>query len=266
VRTIRVTLAYDGTSFRGWAAQRDPALRTVQAELTRVLSSVLGEPVKLSVAGRTDAGVHARAQVASFPARSALSCEWIRAAVNGHLGPEVVCLRAEDAPAGFDARFSATAREYRYRIHTGPVADPFTARFEWYRPGELDVRAMRAAAAPLIGEHDFASFCRHPGAGRSTSRDLQRLTISRRGDRWELGFRANAFLHQMVRALTGALVRAGEGKLDPEAMAALLEARSRAGTGNLAPALGLTLERVRYGRGRPSCRPPQRTSSTGHLA
>ncbi len=107
---------------------------------------------------------------------------------------------------------------------------------------------MRAAARHLVGEHDFTSFCRHPGPGRATVRDLQRLTVSVRGDRVELGFRANAFLHQMVRALTGTLVLAGEGKLDPEQVAALLAARDRGGTGNLAPAHGLTLERVIYGR------------------
>lgn len=266
MRTIRLTLAYDGTAFHGWAAQRDPSLRTVQGELTALLSSVLGEPVRLSVAGRTDAGVHARGQVASFLTHNPLPSERIQAALNGGMGPEVVCLRAADAAAGFDARFSATAREYRYRIHTGPVADPFTARFVWHRPGDLDLRAMRAAMAPLVGEHDFASFCRHPGVGRSTVRDLQRLTISRHEDRWELGFRANAFLHQMVRALTGALVWAGEGKLGPEDMGRLLGARERRGTGNLAPALGLTLERVRYATGPRSPERVHRTRSTGHVA
>jgi tRNA pseudouridine38-40 synthase len=267
VRTIRLSLAYDGTSFRGWAAQRDPAIRTVQGELTAVLSAVLREPVALTVAGRTDAGVHARGQVASFRTESALACDRIQAAVNGHLGPEVVCLAAAHAPGGFDARFSATARAYRYRIHSGPVPDPFTACFEWHRPGELDIRSMRAGAAQLVGEHDFTSFCRHPGAGKPTARNLQRLTIGHHGDRWELAFRANAFLHQMVRALTGALVMVGEGKLDPDAIPAILAARDRAGVpGNLAPAKGLTLERVIYGGRSAAPARAQRTSSTGQVA
>jgi tRNA pseudouridine38-40 synthase len=247
-RTIRLDLAYDGTGFRGWASQRDPGIRTVEGELTSVLSSVVREHVRMRVAGRTDAGVHARGQVASFVTERDLDPEKLRAAINGGLGPEVVCLRAVETGRGFDARFSASAREYRYRIDTGPVPNPFSARFVWQRPGRLDGPAMRAAARRLAGEHDFTSFCRHPGPGRATVRDLQRLTVSVRGDRVELGFRANAFLHQMVRALTGTLVLAGEGKLDPEQVAALLAARDRGGTGNLAPAHGLTLERVIYGR------------------
>jgi tRNA pseudouridine38-40 synthase len=246
--TIRLLLAYDGTGFRGWAAQRDPAIRTIEGELTAVLAGVLDEPVTLRVAGRTDAGVHARGQVASFRSERGLAPEKLRAAINGRLAPEVVCLRADEAPASFDARFSASAREYRYRIDTGEVPDPFTARFVWHRPGRLDVVRMRAAAATLVGEHDFTSFCRHPGRGRATVRDLERLVVVTSADRVELGFRANAFLHQMVRAITGTLVLVGDGRIGPRDVARLLANRDRAGTGNLAPANGLTLERVVYGR------------------
>ena len=200
------------------------------------------------MAGRTDAGVHARGQVASFRSERGLAPATLRAVVNGRLAPEVVCLRADEAPASFDARFAASAREYRYRIDVGEVPDPFTARFVWHRPGRLDVTRMRAAAKELVGEHDFTSFCRHPGPGRATVRDLQRLTVSSTGEHVELGFRANAFLHQMVRALTGTLVLVGAGKLRPDDVPRLLANRDRAGTGNLAPAHGLTLERIVYGR------------------
>jgi tRNA pseudouridine38-40 synthase len=127
------------------------------------------------------------------------------------------------------------------------VADPFTGRFEWHRPA-LHVPSMRAAAGHLVGERDFASFCRHPGAGRSTVRRLDRITVTRDGDRVVLGFRANAFLHQMVRSLVGTLVRVGEGRLDPAAVAGIMDARDRSAAGQLAPACGLTLERVVYGR------------------
>jgi tRNA pseudouridine38-40 synthase len=247
-RTIRLDLAYDGTGFRGWAAQRDPSIRTVEGELTRVLATILREPVRLHVAGRTDAGVHARGQVASFGTDRATPGDGLRDAINGALGPEIVCRRAADARRGFDARFSASARAYRYRIDTGAVPDPFTARFVWDRPGRLEVAAMRAAVRHLLGEHDFTSFCRHPGAGKTTVRHLERLTVASRGEEIELGFRANAFLHQMVRAITGTLVLVGEGKLAPGRVADLLAARDRSGTGNLAPARGLTLETVVYGR------------------
>ncbi len=252
MRTIKLVLAYDGTDFRGWARQRDPRVRTVEGVLSRVLSDVLGEPVRLSVAGRTDAGVHARGQVASFTAESHLLPERLQSAINGTLAPEVVVRQASYAPSAFDARFSASAREYRYRLDTGPVPDPFTARFVWHRPGDLSVLRMRAAARELIGEHDFTSFCRHPGAGKSTVRDLQRVTVSRFGERIELGFRANAFLHQMVRSLVGTLVAVGEVKVDPRAMGEILAAHDRSAAGQLAPPHGLTLDRVIYGASRPA--------------
>ncbi len=247
-RTIRMLLAYDGTEFRGWAAQRDPRIRTVEGLLTEALSDLVGHPVRLAVAGRTDAGVHARGQVASFVTSSRRELTAIRDAVNGRLGPEVVAFRVDAAPEGFDARFSATAREYRFRIDVGEVPDPFTARFVWHHPCAPNLRAMRAAARHLVGEHDFTSFCRHPGAGRSTVRDLQRVSVVRAGDRVELGFRANAFLHQMVRALTGTLVAVGEGKVSADEIPAILDARDRAAARHMAPPHGLTLERVSYGR------------------
>jgi tRNA pseudouridine38-40 synthase len=247
-RTIRLDIAYDGTEFRGWAAQRDPSIRTVEGTLTRLLERTLEERVRLAVAGRTDAGVHARGQVASFVTSSSRGTAQVQAFLNGELAPEVVVTGARVATDGFHARFWATARAYRYVVRVGEVADPFTGRFEWHRPGPLHVPSMRAAGRSLVGEHDFTSFCRHPGAGRPTVRRLERLTVVRQGDRIVLGFRANAFLHQMVRSLVGTLVRVGGGKLDPDAVAGILAARERAAAGQLAPAVGLTLERVTYGR------------------
>lgn len=249
-RAIRMLLAYDGTGFRGWAAQRDRSIRTVEQVLVEALEVVAAGPARLSVAGRTDAGVHARGQVASFTTPSPRRTRSIRDAVNDRLAPEVVALAVDEAPDGFDARFSATAREYRFRIDVGEVPDPFTARYTWHHPCAPDVRAMRAAARHLVGERDFTSFCRHPGSGKPTVRDLQRVSVTLRDERLELGFRANAFLHQMVRALTGTLVAVGEGKVDPDAVPSILEARDRVAARQIAPAHGLTLERVVYGRRR----------------
>ena len=146
-RTIRMTVAYDGTGFRGWAAQRDPAIRTVAGALGDHLERVLGERPRLVVAGRTDAGVHARGNVASFVTESALAPERLARALNAALAPEVVVRDAAEVPATFSARFSATAREYVYRIDTSPVPDPFTARFVWHRPGDLHV-AVDARGGP----------------------------------------------------------------------------------------------------------------------
>jgi tRNA pseudouridine38-40 synthase len=128
------------------------------------------------------------------------------------------------------------------------VPDPFRDRFVWWVPEPLDLRALRLAADPFVGEHDFASFCRQPGGGRSTVRRLQRLTVDREADRLELGFRANAFCHQMVRALVGTLVAVGDGRIDPDEVSGILLARERSAAGQLAPSHGLTLERVVYGR------------------
>lgn len=243
---VRLTLAYDGTGFRGWARQR--GLRTVEATLTDALSRFLGGPPRLSVAGRTDAGVHAHGQVASFGWTGAIDLEGLHRALNGMLAPEVVILDARTAPTGFDARFSASAREYRYRIHSGPWPDPFEARFVWHRPGELSLSRMRAAARPLVGEHDFASFGRPHNPGGPTVRRVDRLAVTCRGTRLEVSVRANAFLHQMVRSLVGTLVAVGEGRVEPQEVAAILQARDRGRSGGrLAPPHGLTLERVIYG-------------------
>jgi tRNA pseudouridine38-40 synthase len=247
-RTIRVDLAYDGTDFRGWASQRDPAVRTIEGELSTELERILLEPVTLSVAGRTDAGVHARGQVASFRTTSRRTTAQIRRFLNGRLAPEVSILAVAEAPVGFDARFSASARTYRYVIDTADVPDPFSGRFTWHRPGRLDLTAMRRAARPLVGEHDFTSFCRLPSGGRSTVRHLQRITVRRDGERVLFGVRANSFLQQMVRIIVGTLVRVGEGSMAPEEPARILVARDRSAAPKGAPARGLTLERVVYGR------------------
>ncbi len=243
---VRLTLAYDGTGFHGWA--RQPRLRTVQGALELALQRILREVPHLSVAGRTDAGVHAAGQVVSFPARDGVDPARLQRALNGMLAPELVVLDARSAPPGFDARRSATGREYRYRIDTGLLPDPFTARFVWQRPGPLTLGPMRRAARHLEGEHDFASFCRATKTPASTVRRLERLAVARRGDRVEVVARAGGFLHQMVRSLVGTLIAVGEGRLDPESMLEVLVARDRSRAGRVAPPHGLTLERVVYGR------------------
>jgi len=251
MHVIRLTLAYDGTGFRGWARQRDPGIRTVEGEVSAVLTRVLRQDVRLSVAGRTDSGVHARGQVVSFVSTTRLRPARLQKAVNALMSPEVVVVDAREAGEGFDARFSASAREYRYVVDTSPVADPFTVRYVWHRPRPLAIGRMREGAHHLVGEHDFASFCRHPGPGKPTVRDLRRLSVAREGSRVTLGFHANAFLHQMVRAIVGTLVLVGDGKLEPGEVQGILEARRRPVIATLAPARGLTLERVVYGaRGR----------------
>lgn len=247
---IRLDLAYDGTDFHGWARQRDPAIRTVEGEIVAVLAQALGEEPRLSVAGRTDAGVHARGQVVSFAGEAVSRPERIAKLLNGRLAPEVVVVRSRRTSERFDARFSALAREYRYGLDTAAVPDPFSARFAWHHPRDLSLRLMREAASHLVGTHDFRSFCRPPGGERSTVRTVQRLTIARRDDRLVFRVRANAFLHQMVRSMVGTLVAVGERELSPDSMEEILRAHDRSAAGPLAPPHGLTLDRVVYGGSR----------------
>jgi tRNA pseudouridine38-40 synthase len=242
VPVLKLVLAYDGTDFRGFA--RQPGARTIQGVLEDSLGRVLGSVPRISVAGRTDAGVHAEGQVVSFTGEA--DPQRVERALNGMLGPEVV-VQASLAPAGFDARRSARAREYRYRLRTTALPDPFTARYEWYRPGTYAVARMRRAARDLEGEHDFTSFCKSPKVPASPIRRLDRLGVRRVGALLEFRARASGFLHQMVRSLVGTLVAVGEGRMEPEAMSEVLEARSRAAAGPMAPPHGLTLVRVIYG-------------------
>lgn len=239
----KLVLAYDGGGFHGFA--RQPGRRTVEGVLIQALERVLRRRPKLSVAGRTDAGVHAWGQVISFEAEG--DPKAIQRALNGMLAPEMVVRSGARAPDGFDARKSATARHYEYSVRTAGLANPFTAPYEWHLPGTYGVTAMRAAARHLVGEHDFASFCRSPRDGRSTFRTLQRLSVRTLGD--DLRFRASAdgFLHQMVRSLVGTLVAVGEGRIDPGSMPAILAARDRSAAGPVAPPDGLTLVSVTYG-------------------
>jgi tRNA pseudouridine38-40 synthase len=242
---IRLDLAYDGTDFHGWATQ--PDVRTVEGELGTALGRVVGEPPRLSVAGRTDAGVHAQWQVASFFAPDDVQPERVQRMLNGLFAPEIVVLRATRAARGFDARHSATGREYRYRINATRLPDPFTARFEWHHPRPFAVGRMRRAAKLLEGEHDFASLCRAPDDGGTTVRNLRRLSVSSSGGRMEVRAVANAFLHQMVRSLVGTLIAVGEGKLESDAMPEILAAKDRSAAGPVAPPHGLSLVRVTYG-------------------
>jgi tRNA pseudouridine38-40 synthase len=241
VAVLKLVLAYDGTGFHGFA--RQPGQRTVEGTLLDVLERILARRPRLSVAGRTDAGVHAEGQVVSFEAEADPSR--VQGALNAMLGPEIVVRRAGRAAAGFDARRSATARSYRYRVRVGEVPDPFTARTEWHRPGEYGLGPMRRAAGLLVGEHDFASFCR-PGGG-STVRRLDRLSVRRTGEVLEIRARAGSFLHQMVRSLVGTLLAVGEGRLEAGSMPDVLAARDRSAAGPVAPPHGLTLVSVHYG-------------------
>ena len=242
---LRIDLAYDGTPFAGWA--RQPGQRTVQGEIEDALMRVARLPaVRLTVAGRTDAGVHAIGQVAHVDVPADTPIGGLARRLNGVLDRAIRIIRVAPAPPGFDARFSALSRRYIYRITDAPYgADPLR-RFDtlaWPRP--LDAGQMAAAALPLLGEHDFAAFCRRR-EGATTIRTLLRLDVTRTGSVVQADVEADAFCHSMVRALVGALVAVGEGRRPPEWVADVLARRVRDPGVTVLPAHGLTLVEVRY--------------------
>lgn len=240
---IRLDIAYDGTAFRGYARQEGH--RTVQGELESALATLLGATVATSVAGRTDAGVHAVGQVVSFRTDEAVDLDRLRRGLNGILGPEVAVTEVTPAAEDFDARFSATWRRYRYRLDTNHGPDPLERRFTWHVGRPLDLVAMRSVAEALIGEHDFTSFCRTV-EGRSNVRRLSELDLVADDGVITVWARANAFCHQMVRSMVGHLYDVGRGFSDPATTPAVLVARDRSLVATVAPPHGLTLWAVGY--------------------
>ncbi|MGI9033662.1 MAG: tRNA pseudouridine(38-40) synthase TruA [Acidimicrobiales bacterium] len=255
---VRMTVAYDGRGFHGFAAQPS-GLTTVAGVLNAVLSRHLRCPVTLVAAGRTDAGVHARAQVVSFDAPACrLDPDHLQIALNRCLAPAVVVRAVEVAPPGFDSRRSARSRHYRYTVWNNPVPDPFLAATAWHVPEPLDVAAMRLACDPLIGEHDFTSFCRTPRRAFSDTAfgprrppNMVRRVLDARwvvaGDdllRFEIS--SSSFCHQMVRSIVGFMVAVGRGRRRAGEMAGVIGARDRAAAPHLAPAHGLCLWKVEY--------------------
>lgn len=252
---IRIDLAYDGTDFKGWA--RQPGLRTVQGELEAALATLMRVPhVAATCAGRTDSGVHARGQVlhvdveeqdlrAAAGRTPGSPVEALGRRLNGILPADVRVCGTRPAPDGFDARFSAIWRRYAYRVSDGPT-DPLTRNHVLAWPRALDVEAMNRAAAPLVGLRDFASFCK-AREGATTVRTLLDLHWEREDSGLAvLTVVADAFCHNMVRALVGALLSVGEGKREPRWAADVLEAARRDPAVAVAPAHGLTLEEVGY--------------------
>jgi tRNA pseudouridine38-40 synthase len=242
---VRLDLAYDGTDFSGWA--RQPGRRTVEETITAALATVLrlDAPPDLTVAGRTDAGVHATGQVAHVDLPADHEPAQIQRRLAGVLPADVVVRRVSVAPDGFDARFSATGRRYRYRVSDGP-SDPLRRRDTLDWPKALDPAAMTSAAAGLVGEHDFAAFCR-PREGASTVRRLHRLDAQRDADGVVVvAAEADAFCHNQVRATVGALLAVGDGRRPLDWPAQVLAARVRDSAVTVAPPHGLTLVAVDY--------------------
>lgn len=247
---IRVDLAYDGAGFAGFA--RQPSQRTVQGVLEDALATIVGVPVDITAAGRTDRGVHALAQIVhcDIPADARLlrDLDRARAALDAICGPEIGVWRVRRVPSTFDARFSATQRRYRYQLCDATAMSPLWRHDTWHLgPPSLDGDAMEMAGRHLLGEHDFSSFCRRSGDGTLVRR-IDRLTVRReRAGLVVVAVAGKAFCHQMVRSVTGCLVAVGRGKRPPDWVADVLAAHDRQAVGQVAPPYGLTLVGVSYG-------------------
>jgi tRNA pseudouridine38-40 synthase len=245
MRNIKVTLSYDGTDFQGWQTQ--PGFRTVQETLEAAIAKLTGEErIRVNASGRTDAGVHALGQVANFYSVTQLPPDVLVRAINAHLPQDVSVLAAEDMPQAFDANRDAKRKVYRYVIHDGEVPSPFLRRYACQSRHKLDVNAMRRAAEPLKGRHDFHSFETDWPNRMSSVRTITHLAVNRFGDYIWLDVEADGFLYNMVRAIAGTLINVGRAYWPESQVAAILNAEDRTQAGPTAPAQGLFLVRVAY--------------------
>ncbi len=256
MRNIRLVVEYDGSSLHGW--QRQANAPTVQAHLESALAELLQHEVAVAGASRTDAGVHARGQVAAFKTERAIPLHGIRRGLNSMLPDTIAISDAREMPEDFHPRFSATGKHYRYTILAQPDRSPRWRDRAWHHPDALDLEAMRAGAAVLIGEHDFSAFRAAGCAAKSTVRRLESVAISEDAGVVTLDVRGNAFLRMMVRIVVGTLTEVGNGRFTPAQVAEILVSKDRTRAGKTAPAHGLELMEVRYDGTRPSSvRPTQ---------
>ena len=252
-RTLSLTVSYNGAPFSGFA--RQPGQLTVQGELEQALSLVFRRPMEVVCSGRTDAGVHALGQVVSFDVANdeleGRNLYSLRRSLNALTHEDITVREVEERQPGFSARFDAQWREYHYHVCLDEVPPLFMRDFNWYVHGQLDTDAMREAAAYLVGEHDFKSFCMAASAvGKPTCRNVHEISLSREmimgEDILTIKVVGNAFLHSMVRTIVGTLVMVGRGQRKPEWVREALEARNRTAAGENAPAAGLVFWRVQY--------------------
>jgi tRNA pseudouridine38-40 synthase len=244
MRTLKITLAYDGTRFVGW--QRQAQGESIQGLLEDAFAQFEGAPVTVYGAGRTDAGVHAVGQVASARVGFEHDVRTLTRALNAHLPPDVRIVSVEDAEDGFHARFNASGKTYRYQIRNTAVADPFDRAYVWHLPEPLSLAAMTSAAGLLVGTHDFSAFRSVGSAISSTVRTVTRSEWRNNAGLLTYEISGDGFLRHMVRAIVGTLVEIGRGWRQPQEISALLTGAARADAGATAPALGLFLVSVDY--------------------
>ena len=243
-KNYKLTIAYDGTRFFGW--ERQPDRETIQGKLESVLEKLNGTPVDVIGAGRTDAGVHARAMVASVRLDVKESCTEIRDYMNRYLPDAIAVREVKEAGERFHARYNAIGKTYRYTCFVGDVKPVFDRRYVTMLDYKVDVEKMRQAAAILTGEHDFRSFCGNPRMKKSTVRMVDSITIEQNKDRIHFTFHGTGFLQNMVRILVGTMLEVGRGYWDVDYVQTILDAKDRKLAGPTAPPEGLCLMKVDY--------------------
>ena len=242
---VKLTIQYDGTRYDGWQRQGNTD-NTLQGRLEGVLSRMVGKPVEIQGAGRTDAGVHARGQVASVHLPEGYTPQEVQNYLNRYLPEDVAVVEVVKVGERFHARLSATGKEYRYHIRMGSIPDVFARKYQYRVEEPLDLAAMERAAGYLTGKHDFRSFCGNRRFKKSTVREVFHIGVEVCGSDLTLVYRGDGFLYNMVRILTGTLLEVGLGQRTPESMVDILEARERTAAGKTAPAQGLVLQEVYY--------------------
>ena len=244
MRNLRLDICYDGTRYRGWQ-RLSGTDNTIQGKIETALSRILGEPIEISGSGRTDAGVHAMGQVANFHCESTMSASDILAQLRKYLPEDIGIYSCKDCAERFHARLNAKEKTYRYRIWNSDVPCVFDRRFVTVMPEQMDLDAMRCAAACFTGEHDFSAFCGNPKFKKSTVRFIRSLEIERIGEEIRITVTGNGFLHNMVRIMVGTLVEVGRGDRSADSIPALFGGK-RAEAGFLVPPQGLCLQEVEY--------------------
>ena len=236
---------YDGSRYHGWQRQGNTE-NTIQQRLESALSRVLSQPVEISGSGRTDAGAHAKMQVASFKADTALTADEILAGLRPLMPEDIAAHSLTDAPPRFHARLSCTGKTYVYRVQNSPVPNVFERKYMYRIDEELDLEKMRSAAKLLLGEHDFSAFCSNKRMKKSAVRRIDEIRIDSLGSELRFTVSGNGFLYNMVRIIVGSLLEVGAQRMTQEALAAALKSKKRESAGPTAPACGLCLYEVRY--------------------
>ena len=244
MRNLRLDICYDGTRYRGWQRLSGDD-NTIQGKIEKALTRILGEPIEISGSGRTDAGVHARGQVANFHCESPMSAGEILSQLRRYLPEDIGIYSCKDCSERFHARLNAKEKTYQYRIWNSEMPCVFDRKYVTVLPEKLDLKAMKIAGELLLGEHDFSAFCANPKFKKSTVRFIRSLDISRCGEEIRITVTGNGFLHGMVRIIVGTLIEVGRGERSADSIPPLF-GNKRSDAGFLAPAQGLCLMEVFY--------------------